>query len=822
MSIDQLENLVPVTVVTQTEDVDAGQNVRDNAMVDSRGILRTGPGSSEFIERRILEYNTPPINSCELATHWVYVINEEYNFFQRQECVVLFSDFPYNQHEIVDYLSHKTNVRVVEDTIGRNGEYYRIEALDENCNVVSAGIVHIDNLRAIPGAPTLPTSLERCRDSTISQRTSSIFKRSWYNTPGPYFDSDKCKYYINVRTIHFDTRGLDSKKESARIFGIRSLAEYYSKDTKFMRANPLYLSDKRFAQVEEWYINPDRPGANLQFLVGIPAKYFDAIPEEEVLPRAVEGEKNGVSRVAVYKSSDIRRQISLVAGLFRSIQEENLLWEVDRYRYTGPAAAGLGIINFSKEASRLESLFATIQKILNLNGNPLNEDHDHRLEIGYSLDFNIRYIFYDDGSGSRNMRKGFLYHLSKEPMNLSRTCAYLFYLFEIEEYYSRGASIDSYKKLLRSYTYPLPDMRPTSNKCLESFSNALDCSLSGENDLLKTYRKNRKNKLQQNGKARNKFTVNRQRGSRRQEDVELFIGADDNYDKKFEPVKTIKAIRLEEVDVQGLQKIMDPKMDAHYDKVSENLAALLIDILKQFKASISFGEISMKDFNIAFSKMISSFPDIRDLSIDMHQELCLNLDIAKSAIENLGYQQDQGDRSEFDAQVIAIEALKEVVSCGDVCKAVPVACGNLNISFPPRIELPELPTVDIERAFYQQVEKMAISTIADNLATMGINILEENMTNGKNFLSDDFNFKNNFTNRLDADLNVDEIETALVQAEVNIFDAPDGGDEIDVDADIETSIETGLGEDRPPVNLGPDRPPGNLGPGQNFFDDFNF
>ena len=807
---DQFRNFGPDLGATDPEE--GTGNVRDEILggQDRPGGVRniTTP-----FERRVLEYNAPPILPCDNATHWIYVINEDYNFFQRQECVVLFSNFPYEQHEIVDYLKHKTNVRVVDSAIGRGGEYNRIQVLDDDCNVVNAGIVHINNLRKLAGATTLPVSLEKCKDSSATRQTTSIFKRSWYDTEDPYFDLDGCKYYINIHTSHFDTTNLASKAAAARRVGIRRLAQYYGKDFGFIRANPLYLSDENFAKTEQWYINPDRPGANLQFLVGIPAKYFDAIPDREVLPRDVEGEANGVARVAVYKSSDIRRQISFVASLFRSIQEENLLWEVDRYRYTGPASAGLGVINFSKEASRLEDLFAAIQKILNLNDNPLNEDHDHRLEIGYSLGFDIRYIFYDDGSGSRNMIKGFSHYLSKEPMMLPRTCAYLFYLFEIEEYYARGSSIDSYKKLLKSYTYPFPDMRPTSNKCLDSFSDALDCSLSGEDSLLKTYRKNRKNKLQQNGKARNKFTVNRQRGSRRQEDIELFVGADDNFDKKFEPVKTIKAIRLEEADVQGLQKIMDPKMDIHYDKVSENLAALLIDILKQFKASISFGEINMKDFNVTFSKMISSFPDIRDLSIDTHQELCLNLDIAISTMKKLGLEQPPSYRGEFDAQVLAIEALKEVVSCGDVCRAVPVACGNLDINFPPRVKLPEFPTIDIERAFYQQVEKMAVATIADNVATMAINILEDATAKNKNFLSDDFDFRNNFTNRLEDSLNIDQIETALVQAEVNIFDAPDGGDEIDFETEAEVSIDTGLGENTPQDNLGP---------GQGFFRDFNF
>ena len=125
-------------------------------------------------------------------------------------------------------------------------------------------------------------------------------------------------------------------------------------------------------------------------------------------------------------------------------------------------------------------------------------------------------------------------------------------------------------------------------------------------------------------------------------------------------------------------------------------------------------------------------------------------------MKKLGLEQPPSYRGEFDAQVLAIEALKEVVSCGDVCRAVPVACGNLDINFPPRVKLPEFPTIDIERAFYQQVEKMAVATIADNVATMAINILEDATAKNKNFLSDDFDFRNNFTNRLEDNLNVDQ------------------------------------------------------------------
>ena len=125
--------------------------VRREARITSQSaITGLGPSGPEFIERKILEYNAPPVFAYEGATHWIYVINEEYNFFQRKECVLLYSNFPYEEHEVINNLPHKTLVRVLDEAVGRRNEFYRVQPFTEDGRLVDTiGFVHVNNLSVI-------------------------------------------------------------------------------------------------------------------------------------------------------------------------------------------------------------------------------------------------------------------------------------------------------------------------------------------------------------------------------------------------------------------------------------------------------------------------------------------------------------------------------------------------------------------------------------------------------------------------------------------------------------------------------------------------
>ena len=795
--------------------------VRREARITSQSaITGLGPSGPEFIERKILEYNAPPVFAYEGATHWIYVINEEYNFFQRKECVLLYSNFPYEEHEVINNLPHKTLVRVLDEAVGRRNEFYRVQPFTEDGRLEDTiGFVHVNNLRGLFPANSLPISLQRCRSGAPLDSRPEIFaslgKRNWYETQEPYYDSDVCKFYVNVNTMHATTANMQARMEEARQYGIQLLFEFYNKDFSVLDDEKYYL-DAKFAQVDDWYMHPNIPNSTLQFLVGIPAKYFDAVPEYDLRPADVEGEENGIARVAVFNTRRIREQITYVHDLFVAIEEDDPSWEADRYRYTGPESHGLGIIDFSAEAKKIKNLFAEIQQILNLNDRILDEDEDHRLEVGFSTEFKIQYIFYDDGNGAINLPKGLRFLNRKEPLNIPRTCAYLFYTPQIESYYKGDGDGAGYKKVLDSYTYPLPDMKPSARKCRSGLTNALKCIDAEKDNALKTYRKHRKNIENKKNRFFKAKSFYRKRGQRRRENLENFIGQEDNYEKKFKPAKTLRAVKQEALDVENIQKALDGKMDIHYDKISENLPQILIDELHEFRRSFICGQPKLSDFNIMFERIYAKFPNISDLSLELQQNICLELDIVREKLIELAkeaeFQAEQrlnqrtreideeirnanvDQRRELAAERLAearqfletseslqrnielINRYKDKVFCEEPCKAFPIVCTDLNIDFPPRFLLPELPTIDITAIFFKEVQKLIFCQVANQTTLILTNLLEDFLFNNKNFVADNFDDRENFSKDINNNINDEQVELALERAGINIYNICEGYD----------------------------------------------
>ena len=323
------------------------------------------------------------------------------------------------------------------------------------------------------GGSRLAVSSINCKSGPISGKKiedlSSAVSQEWYKRQEPFFNKELCIYCININTAYLDTGGSELANRMQEVIypGVKSLIDYYNKD---IRSSDHEARLVEAARAESWYINPDEPNSNLKILVAIPSIYFDAIPEKKTNPTEIEGEKNGVYRVVTFDSSDIRDQFRKLIRRLKFF-ETDIGWKKYKYKYTGPSELGYGIIDFNKEAEKLDNFLSTIQKILALNGYTLREGSPDRIEIGFSVENKVQYIFYDDGSGAKNLGKGLSLYRNKEPFSLPRTCVYVFYCYEMLREYSEL----TWMTVLKKYTYPPPELKPASDRCVETFNNKLKC-----------------------------------------------------------------------------------------------------------------------------------------------------------------------------------------------------------------------------------------------------------------------------------------------------------------------------------------------------------
>ena len=619
-------------------------------------------------------------------------------------------------------------------------------------------------------APSLPVSSVNCKSGPIPNKRiedfDSAISQEWHKRQEPFFNKELCIYCININTSYTNTgdSNLRYRMQEVILPGVRSLIRYYNKDVRSVgHENQLV----QVAKAESWYMNPDEPNSNLKILVTIPSMYFDAISEKQINPSEVEGESNGVYRVVTFDSSDIRDQFKKIMRRFK-LFEEDPGWQKYKYRYTGPAELSYGIIDFNKEATKIDDFLSLIQKILSSNGYFFRENHPDRIEIGFSIDNKVQYIFYDDGTGAKNLGKALSLYKNKEPFSLPRTCVYVFYSYEMLREYNEL----SWMTVLKKYTYPPPELRPTSVKCAESFNNKLKCA--EQDERLKGY-----NKAKKQHEFNKEFKIGKPYVEK---DPEQIIGSLDGYTDINSPAKLIDAKRAELQETFNAAIALDKKIDFHYEKVSEDFISFILPELKKFSATI-FGGNPLKDlkkfsfFSQIYIDMINKMPSPDRLLAQAHQISCMQLERRRQRF------QDNGD----EPSAISVMAMEEILSCADICKAMPIICspdiGSFLPSFPPRIDLPsDIPTIDIMKLFMDQVEGFLVSSILDSVVQMAIGSLELLADQGNRLNFDNMDLKNNFTKDLDLSLDSQRLEGALTDAGIDINALDQGIPEVPYDA----------------------------------------
>jgi hypothetical protein len=709
----------------------------------------------------IAAYNEPPdVAQNSIATHWAYVINEDYDFSRTRQLVKIYSKFPYIDNKPIASIEHKTLLQIVEENIGVNNSFHKVKILSDDRTASDIeGMISIQNIKVLPSARSqmLPVSFKKCKQGAPYnikiEDLESDTSPEWYKTEEPFFNQKLCNYYVCIDTVHTNTGGelFESRKQEAIGKGISYIFNFYNKHLPEKDLKK-YLSNPMFAKAESWYLDPDQPESNLKILVSIGSKYFDAIADADIRPSDLEGAENGIARVVTFDSSEMRDRLEKIVSKFRFFEKDHR-WRKYKHKYTGPVEKGYGIINFDDEASHIEMFFAALQKFLKTNGASLRENESDRVEIGFSQDFEIKYIFYDDGAGAKALNKGLFFQKQREPFNLIRTCGYIFYSYEMTKEHN-GLT---WMQVLKGYTYPKPELKPSSNKCRDKFHDKLACI---EHDKkLENYNKARRDHeeciLPVAGKPL------------KERDPEEIVGLTVDFKDKNKPAKVVSLIPEETADASQYGKSLDKKMDSHYDKVEEDFISFILPELRKFALGL-FGTNPLKDmtkfshFSQIYIDMITKMPSQDRLLSQAHQIACLQLERTKQQFE---------DRNNTSAAQ-NITTMENALSCKDACKAMPILCSPeiacCGSSFPPRFDLPEVPTVDIMRVAIEKIEGFLISSILESVVQMAISTLESMVDQGSRLNFDDLNLKSDFLGDINASLDDEKVRKALLESGINI------------------------------------------------------
>ena len=122
-----------------------------------------------------------------------------------------------------------------------------------------------------------------------------------------------------------------------------------------------------------------------------------------------------------------------------------------------------GITGFDlrKEKTRLENFPIVLTQFLKLNGFTPQEKDEDTIELGFSGAFALEYLLLNKTGFSSPLRIGFEQFTNKEPINISRTMGYIFYLDELVREAKKAKKI-KWIDFVQKYTFPVPEIRPSS------------------------------------------------------------------------------------------------------------------------------------------------------------------------------------------------------------------------------------------------------------------------------------------------------------------------------------------------------------------------
>jgi hypothetical protein len=606
-------------------------------------------------------------------------------------CTELYAEIPRHQGEadIITSLGHKSLVIVNREAVGSNGGWHNITVVNSGPNDKGlVGFVRVEDLKKLPGIPhSLPISL-KCQEKQQSfiNDVCQLGVPAWYNTTEPYYDELSCEYLVSVTTRYTATGGeaLQQRMMEHIPEGITQLLEYYNK-----RRDPetiAYVTGAfKFAEAKSWNLNISEPDSQLKVLVAIPARYFDAIPQER---QDLSNLDAGSIRSARLVSSKLEDQVDNLIALMTKYHQDSR-WRKVALLHNGPRPF-YGEFSFSEESKKIGFFLSNLKRLLVLNEKTLRTQSDDIIEIGFNEQFEVQYILLNDDEGSHDLKVGFNRLKKTEPFNYPRTMAYVFYLFEISSELRRSGQISGgWATFLKKYTFPPPTVSPSTGnrngRCRPTITDPFKC-MGPEFD---EYRKRHLRDFKCDTLPPEQRIGLTEFGEMGYQAVQT--GASEDFNNKFAPFKTEPAKFFEETDIETFKLQIQEENAIHggtLDFVGDPFVENISNDLRNgyHESSEWYGIAAARVRNKIFADVVQPF-NINAIIARAHQCICQDFQLVIEEAELNGAP---------PAELIALRAQAAAAGCENPCSIIPVLCSCIPLPWPPKFRIPmQFDIVDI-------------------------------------------------------------------------------------------------------------------------------
>jgi hypothetical protein len=439
-------------------------NTIDYATYQQMLAEKSSASSSVVLPKPDIHKNDPIPPSGSKAEFFVRTVNQQHRLALRKApAFVKVSKDVWEDNDkkgaLVLMMPNNTLLYVHEPHVGYNCEWHRVEVVDpgSSFNAVRGNqqlYCYAEFVAPLSGtAPLVAVRCQDCPDTfEISGSTRKTPFPEWTSVENcePFLDS--CQYFITV--VLDDTSTSDSlfalQKSEALAKGARSLAQFYNKET----SGGAYIDVLNQAKYWDWSLDT-RPGSKVKFLVSVPAKYLEAIPDvtDHILfVPSLGGTMPSGWRSAHYSAKTLRENIELVAKTL-----EGYIPDYDKY------SGEVRNLDLQDEAAKLRKFLPAFRKFLRYNEIDFSaaETTGRTFEFGFGQPcMSLKYILASsENKVMFDIHIGFNCFLSWDPISNLRTMGYIFFLDEMVKSIKRKRM--NWIDFLLKFSCPQPSFVPS-------------------------------------------------------------------------------------------------------------------------------------------------------------------------------------------------------------------------------------------------------------------------------------------------------------------------------------------------------------------------
>lgn len=320
---------------------------------------------------------------------------------------------------VVETLTSSAEITVLKENEGQNCDFHFVSSS------ANQGYILRDYVFRLPDTPQSAPFV--CNVGNVN---TSYVAPEWYllAEDRPYIDQSTLEFCTCVTYNSLSLRGVDEKQIIKQ--GIIQLCKFYNKAYSDEKIEE-YMSYYLFARVIDSYI-PYRKFMRVKYLVGIPKKYFDALPEA-LENQIVAPLQRDLTKANFILKIDLKEKVNLFTSLINILDlyktdvffsnsslvfnEETVTGQNDVFQ--NPIARK---VDFEQKKQNVIAFEQRLDELLNLNGFPssLENSDINKIEIHFLLndDCNIVYDVAVSRNGfCSNLRRGIESFLKSEPVS---------------------------------------------------------------------------------------------------------------------------------------------------------------------------------------------------------------------------------------------------------------------------------------------------------------------------------------------------------------------------------------------------------------------